>query len=315
MTPVKREIKAQDVDQLLSGYSLGTLKAFAAMKAKIASTIFHLHTDMGNYVLTLYEHDPLQDIDFLVTLKKHFSSQGIPCASPIADKQGNYVQQIADHNAVISAYLPGHKIYLTNAEQIKSIGQALGLLHTLGADFPEQRENQWGSSWRGQSVEPLLESLSMEDALLLQEELGYASRQDFNALPKGIIHGNLSLDNLLFQQNDVTGVVDFYYACYDSLLLDLAVTANACCQDGNCQLDQIMVDLLLASYQQHRTLTPLEHRAWPAIRQVAALRSWLLSLEHYYYPPKTKLTPPQNPNEAKIILEQLRDYNNIIKAQ
>ncbi len=312
---VKRELTSQDIESLLGNYSLGVLNGFAAVRSRMASTIFHLNTEKGHYVLALYEDDMLQDIHFLIRIKKYFSAEGIPCASPIADKNGQCIQTMNGQDCILWAYLPGHTIELANGEQIKSIGNTLGRLHTLGTHFTEKRPNLWGSSWRSTSIEPMLESLPIEDALLLQEEMGYASRQNFEALPKGTIHGHLCLENVLFEENNISGVVDFYYGCYENLLLDLALTANTCCLDGEGKLDQIMVDLLLTGYQRHRTLTKLEHRAWPGIRQVAALHAWLLSLNHYYFPAKSKLTPPQNPDDAKNILIQLRNYDNVIKAE
>lgn len=311
---VRVDLKTQDIEVILKDYNIGQLQAFAAIETRIANTVCHLRTDKGNFILALYDEDPLQDLPYMLKLKDFLGKQGVFCAKPCPDKQGNLIKNIKNKCAAISNYLPGNRIQLATAEQVKNIAHTLGQLHTKGASFTEKRPNQWDQSWRSESIEPLLDLLAIPDALLLQEELGYCSRQAFEALPKGTIHGNLTLDCLLFEDKQVVGIIDFYYACFDTLLLDVATTVNNVCHDGEGQLDQLTADLFLATYQEHRELTALEHRAWPAMRQVAAFHHWLLHLVQYHHPRKTLLTHPGNPEDYRDILLQLRNYNNIITA-
>jgi homoserine kinase type II len=48
-------------------------------------------------------------------------------------------------------------------------------------------------------------------------------------LPSGIIHADLFTDNVFFLNNQVSGIIDFYFACTDAYAYDLVICLNAWC--------------------------------------------------------------------------------------
>ena len=136
---------------------------------------------------------------------------------------------------------------------------------------------------------------------MLADELAYQFAQDWSALPRGVIHADLFRDNALWSADDqLSGVLDFYFAGEDALLFDLAVVVNDWCADDD------RFRALLAGYTDGRPLTEAEIQAWPAVRRAAALRFWLLRLEALHMPRDGEVVTRKNPDEFRQRLVQIR---------
>ena len=70
------------------------------------------------------------------------------------------------------------------------------------------------------------------------QELDFLERAWPAGLPHGIIHADLFTDNVFFIGHEVSGLIDFYFACTDAYACDLAICLNAWCfePDGSFNL-------------------------------------------------------------------------------
>ena len=116
-------------------------------------------------------------------------------------------------------------------------------------------------------------------------------------MPEGVIHADLFPDNVLFVGNEVSGIIDFYFACRDALAYDLAVTLNAWCFESDGAFNLTKGRALAAGYQSKRKLQPAERAAMPLLCRGAALRFLLTRLYDWLNPDPSALVRPKDPRE------------------
>ena len=134
------------------------------------------------------------------------------------------------------------------------------------------RDDRRGMRWRS-DVAATLPVLEREEALLC----GTSSRSNeawaWTQLPRGVVHADLFPNNVLFRDRRITGVIDFYYACNDCRVYDLAITVNQWCNDDDVAIDENRACALIRAYHQLRPLQSDERAAWPAC---CATARWIL---------------------------------------
>jgi homoserine kinase type II len=177
-------------------------------------------------------------------------------------------------------------------------------LHVVGQEFQGHRENRRGPHWWVETSEQVLARLNGKDAELLRNEIVFQKQHRHDSLPRGVIHADLFRDNALFTGDRLTGIIDFYYACNDVLLYDVAVTVNdwCCHQDG--RFDELRLQAFLDAYRQERQFTSNEQEAWPVMLRAAALRFWLSRLYDMHFPREGEITHIKDPDVFRQILQQ-----------
>lgn len=302
---VYTSISRSELEQFLQHYSLGTLTDFNGISDGIENTNYAVHTTSGSYILTLFESIiPAQVAEYIVLLK-HLSTNSFPCPTPIPDRQGAVVQQLKHKPAALFVRLPGISIDHSSPAACNQIGQQLARLHLSAQNCLFKKDNPTDLSWMQQQLKKNAQLFSSADYALLTDELAFQQLHTDNELKQGIIHADLFKDNVLFVDGNISGIVDFYNACIDSLLLDIAISANDWCYvDGTIRQD--LIDALFTGYESVRALTGQEKRLWPVMLRRAALRFWLSRLLHQFFPREGEITQQKDPSVFRRILQQHR---------
>ena len=299
---VYTRIEQRDLGEFLANYSLGTLAEFSGISAGIENTNYFVTTTGGKFVLTLFESTPAEHLPYFLDLMAFTAEHGVPSAHPLADNDGHYLRVLKQRPAALVRRLEGSNVEQPNTAQCAAVGAALGHLHVVGQAFTGQRENDRGPRWRESIAAKVLPRLSDEEAALLRDELDFQSRHTGIDAPHGVIHADLFRDNVLFVGDTLAGMIDFYYACNDLLLYDLAVTVNDWCSREDGALDAVKLTPLLAAYLGQRPLRSGEAEAWPVVLRAAALRFWLSRLQDLHFPRQGEMTHIKNPDVFKRIL-------------
>jgi len=299
-------IEQGDLASFLATYPVSPLKSFAGIESGIENTNYFVSTVDKEYVLTIFETVDPNDLPFFLGLMGFLAEHSVPCAHPIANRAGAYISSWQDKKAALVVRLYGRSVTAPTLGQCAAIGDALGRLHKASTQFAQERPNPRGPHWWRQASDKLKGHLALEDETRLQEELRFQALYRFSDLPRGIIHADLFRDNALFDGERLTGVIDFYYACSDTWLYDLAITVNDWCSDQEGELDFEAAGRLMTAYQKARPLTTIERGAWPVMLRAAALRFWLSRLTDLHFPRQGELTHTKDPLVFRRILDARR---------
>ena len=303
-------VSEAELNAWLGDYSLGQLLELQAIASGIENTNYFVTTSNGRFVLTLFEKLSADELPFYLNLMAHLARHGIPCPCPVANRRNQFLGELNGKPACIVSRLSGKSTTAPNIAQCAAIGAMLGQMHIAGQSFSQIMPNPRGAAWRTATAPQMRPFLDAEQAELLDSEIALHARQNWAALPQGVIHADLFRDNVLLEENRVGGLIDFYFACSDALLYDVAITVNDWCMDADGTLDAARAQAFLRAYHAVRPLLDSECEAWPLMLRVAALRFWLSRLFDLHLPRDGELIHAHDPRHFERILK-----NHIATAQ
>ncbi|MBL4712084.1 MAG: homoserine kinase [Gammaproteobacteria bacterium] len=300
-------IEEDELKDFLANYEVGELDSYQGIRDGIENTNYFVNTTQQRFVLTIFERHSFTEMQYYLNLMHHLADNNVPSASPVADKQGNYLSHFADKPIALVERLDGGSIIETCVDHCAQLGTAMGKMHAAGLSFEGEQTNPRGPAWCQQTAAQVKNKLSADDSNLLDEEVRFQLDQLGNdrqlaSLPRGVIHADLFRDNALWHKDMFSGIIDFYYSCDDALLYDLAVTANDWCLNQDLSLNKNKVNALLTNYNEHRALTTQEQTFWPTMLRAGALRFWLSRLYDKHFPRPGELVHTKNPDAFKTIL-------------
>lgn len=298
-TTVSDESLAAFLDQ----YDLGTPRSFKGIAEGVENSNYYLETDQGRFILTLFERraDPA-DLPYFIALKQHLAEKGFPCPAPVESRTGETLQTLEGRPALIVTFLDGLSPRRPNAQQCRSLGEALARMHAALTDFSGSRVNalgpaSWPKLWAGR--ETTAEALQPGLSNLIQGDLDAiaSARPESRKMPRGTIHADLFPDNAFFLGDDFSGAIDFYFACTDALAYDIAVCLNSWAFEDGREYNYSKGAALIAGYESVRPLEQVERDALALLCRGAALRFFLTRLVDWTDTPPDALVRPKNPLE------------------
>ncbi len=309
---VYTNIERAELERFLAGYEIGRLLSFVGIKEGVENSNFLLKTDRDRFILTIYEKrvDPA-DLPFFLGLKEHLAAAGFSCPVPIKAKDGQALQKLAGKPAAIISFLKGRSARRVTPIRCHSAGATLAELHIRGQGFAGKRANALSMEAWAPLFADCQNSLKAVPAAIFEEvggsleKLGAAWPRD---LPAGIIHADYFTDNVFFDGDDVSGVIDFYFACNDLYAYDLAICLNAWCFEALGDFNVTKARAFLRGYAEHRKLSAAEIDALPILAEGAALRFLLTRLFDWLNQVEGALVKPKDPGEY---LRKLRFHKQV----
>ena len=303
---VYTEVSNDDIAAFLAEYEIGRALSFKGIAEGVENTNYLLIAERATFIVTLYEKRVRpEDLPFFLGLIEHLAERGVTCPRPVHGRDGKVLRSLCGRPAAITTFLPGIWHHRPEPRHCALLGEALAGMHLASADFPLRRANSLSvSGWR-----PLYEALNgRADELLegmsgeLDGELRRTETDWPEGLPAGVIHGDLFPDNVFFERDRLSGLIDFYFACNDFFAYDLAICLNAWCFEPDGSFNITKARHLLSAYSRVRSFSADELAALPLLARGAALRFLLTRLYDWFNHADGVLVKPHDPMEFYRIL-------------
>jgi homoserine kinase type II len=312
---VYTDINEIDLKAFLAEYETGELLSFKGIAEGVENSNFLLHTSEGALILTLYEKRvEKDDLPFFLGLMHHLSAGGLNCPLPLPRKDGALLGELSGRPAALISFLEGMWLRKPEANHCRAVGAALAQMHVAGEGFEIARPNAlsvagWQELWQKSEdrADEVLEGLRPE----ISEELAYLVAHWPKDLPAGVIHADLFPDNVFFLGDELSGLIDFYFACNDFLAYDLAICLNAWCFEKDGSYNITKGRAMIEGYLSVRALSETEIAAMPLLCRGSALRFFLTRLYDWLTTPAGALVVKKDPLEY---LKKLRFHQAVDSA-
>lgn len=315
---VYTEVSDEELEEFIAQYDVGEVTACKGIAEGVENSNYLIRTDRDSFILTLYEkRTRVEDLPFFLNLMDHLAARGLACPTPVHGRDGLALRHLCGRPAAMVSFLPGMSVRRPNADHCAALGAALAEMHNKGADFPMTRPNDLSvAGWRPlfQAARDGADTVREGLAQFIDAELDHLEANWPSHLPAGLIHADLFPDNVFFKSirhqgpEEVSGLIDFYFACTDFLAYDIAICLNAWCFEAGGDFNATKARALLSGYARTRTLSADEMAALPLLARGAAMRFLLTRLYDWLNTPPGAFVKRKDPLEY---LRKLRFHQGV----
>ena len=309
---VYTEVGDEELNAFVDQYDIGAVLSCKGIAEGVENSNYLLTTECGNFILTLYEKRVArEDLPFFIALMDHLAHHGVACPTPVRARDGEALRELCGRPAAIVTFLTGMWPRRIDPFHCAGVGGALARLHRAGESFALRRWNDLGpSGWRRlyEACRARADAVQPGLAAEIGAELALLERAWPRDLPAGVIHADLFPDNVFFREHELTGLIDFYFACTDFLAYDVAICLNAWCFEPDGSFNVTKARLLVGNYLRVRKLLPAELAMLPLLARGSALRFLLTRLYDWLNQPTGALVQPKDPIEY---LKKLRFHRGV----
>tara|TARA_Y100000590_G_scaffold183652_1_gene209226 strand:- start:84 stop:1052 length:969 start_codon:yes stop_codon:yes gene_type:complete len=312
---VYTKLAENDLKDFFTKYNLGKLLNHKGIKEGIENTNYFIETDKGKFILTVYEKRVEEkDLPFFMGLMRNLFDANFPSPEPIINKNGNYITEIVKKKAAVVSFLDGGVKKNLSPDNCNKVGIQTAKLHMITKNIAGKRENKLSvNSWRKiyEKVQTNCSEIHPDLSKIIEKNLNEIEKNWPKNLPSGIIHADLFPDNIFFKSNELTGIIDFYFSCYDFFALEIAICLNALCfegEKGNLSFNVTKAKKFIDGYSSIRQLTENEKNSLKILCQGAAMRFLLTRVFDYLNLTEGALVKIKDPVEY---LKRLEFHNSI----
>lgn len=232
--------------------------------------------------LRIYEEQSAEGAAGEVELLDWLIDRGLPAVRPLRGLDGGALDELGGRSVALFPWVDGEICCqaLVSPERARIIGAALARIHRIGAPHP--RPGRFRVADLFARCDRIEEASAPELAAMAPRLRGWLAEVEARRsteAPRGLCHGDLFRDNVLWQGLSLRALLDFESASDEPFAFDLAVTILAWCHGDELRRD--LASALVAGYQSERPLLPGDRAALHAETLLAALRFTVTRITDY----------------------------------
>ncbi len=316
---VYTKLSENELKDFFSNYNLGKVLSYRGIQEGIENTNYSILTEKGKFILTLYEKRvDEKDLPFFIGLMRNLFDKSFPSPNPIINKNGNYINKIVGKKAAVISFLEGQAKKVLTPNDCFQVGIYTAKLHSITKTLTGKRENKLSlNSWRYiyNKVKKDCSKIHKNLPGMIEKNLNEIEKNWPKDIPSGIIHADLFPDNIFFTNNKLSGIIDYYFSCYDFYAFEIAICLNALCFEGkneNLSFNVTKAKKFIDGYSSIRKLTEEEKISLKILCQGAAMRFLLTRVFDYLNLIEGALVKIKDPVEY---LKRLEFHNNVKNYQ
>jgi homoserine kinase type II len=260
-----------ELDRIVSQYPIGTALKLEEIPGGFGNSNFKLTTTEGEFLLKICDEKDSAELNMQIALLQQLHQHAYPTVYPIPTKDQKQLTHETFGSVMLYPFLPGEQPQ-SSPDTLAQLGEALAKLHCIPpiAGLPRfamgiSQMTPFFKEVQGTqfATHPFVESL--------KSQLESMEPQLNASLPMGLLHGDLFLDNTLFDGDQMVAILDFEEGCYDTLLIDVGMTLIGCCYTPQHRLNLEAAQRFLDAYNASRPLTENEWKYLDGFVHYAAL--------------------------------------------
>jgi len=312
---VYTKINKGDISFINKQFGIEEIISFQGIKKGIENTNYLLKSKNKKFILTIFEKRVSnKEIPFFMKLMDKLNNSKINCPKPLKNNNGKYLIKLKNKTACIVSFLKGKDKNKLNLKNCFEVGKIIAQMHLVTKNIDLSRKNSMGIK----NLDPLLKSIKFRSnkfsnlEKFLVNNLKEIKKNWPKKLPKGIIHGDLFIDNIFFNKNKFSGIIDFYFAANDYFMYEIAICINALCFDNKkskFRINKQKIKSLIKGYESIKKISLKEKKSLNILCRGAAMRYFLTRLYDYSNTPKTALIQIKDPNEY---YQKLITHNTLV---
>ena len=312
---VYTKINKSDISFINKQFGIEEIISFQGIKKGIENTNYLLKSKNKKFILTIFEKRVSnKEIPFFMKLMDKLNNSKINCPKPLKNNNGKYLIKLKNKTACIVSFLKGKDKNKLNLKNCFEVGKIIAQMHLVTKNIDLSRKNSMGIK----NLDPLLKSIKFRSnkfsnlEKFLVNNLKEIKKNWPKKLPKGIIHGDLFIDNIFFNKNKLSGIIDFYFAANDYFMYEIAICINALCFDNKkskFKINKQKIKSLIKGYESIKKISLKEKKSLNILCRGAAMRYFLTRLYDYSNTPKTALIQIKDPNEY---YQKLITHNTLV---